>query len=58
MMSDGSCMFYADKGYLEEMDSEHLNGHETVRGLRYDWNKKKVLDDNMKGECILTYKIN
>jgi len=58
MLSDGSCMFYADKRYLKEMDSEHLSGHETVRGLRYDWNKKKMLDDNMKGECILTYKIN
>ena len=58
MMSDGSQMFYADKRYLKEMDSEYLSGHETIRGLRYDWNEKKVQDDNLKGECILTYKIN
>ena len=57
MLSDGSQMFYADKRYLKEMDSEYLGGHETVRGLRYDWNEKKVRNDNMKGECILTYKL-
>lgn len=58
IMSDGSQMFYADKRHMRENNMEHLNGFETVRGLRYDFNTGLIDDEKIKGKMVLQYKIN
>ena len=57
MLTDGSSMFYADKRYFNDLDAEYLNGHETVKGLRYDRNNKNILDESIKGEALYSYRI-
>ena len=56
-MTDGSGFYYKDKAYYKENGCEYLSGHETVRGLKYDFNTKKVQDENIKGSIALQYKI-
>ena len=56
-MTDGSGFYYKDKAYYKEHDAEYLAGHETVRGLKYDYNTKQIKDDTIKGELSLAYKI-
>lgn len=57
MMSDGSTMFYRDNQWCKDNNMEYLRGHETVRGLRFDWNTKQIKDDTIKGEKMMVYKI-
>ncbi|MBP6946298.1 MAG: hypothetical protein KBB46_03345 [Candidatus Pacebacteria bacterium] len=57
MMTDGSQMFHADRRYFKDLDMQYLEGFETVRGLRYDFNTKLVTDESQPGEIQFTYKI-
>lgn len=57
MLSDGSQMYWADKRYHKELGTEYLEGHEMVRGLRYDFNHKNIVDEKIKGELSLEYKL-
>lgn len=57
MMTDGSNMFHADRRYFKDLDAQYLEGFETVRGLRYDFNTKLVTDESQPGEIQFTYKI-
>lgn len=57
LMTDGSGFYYKDKAYYKENSAEYLAGHETVRGLRFDFNTKQVTDDTIKGTLSLAYKI-
>lgn len=56
-MTDGSGLYWADKRYYKDLDSEYLAGYETVRGLKYDYNTKMVKDENLKGLMVLSYKL-
>lgn len=55
--TDGSGFYWKDKAYYKENKAEYLAGYETVRGLRYNYNDKNIIDDNIKGELSLVYKI-
>ena len=57
IMTDGSSMYWADKKYFSDLDAQYLEGHETIRGLRYDWNEKKVQDETIRGQKLFTYTI-
>jgi hypothetical protein len=57
MLTDGSTMFYRDNKHCQEAGMEYLRGHETIRGMRYSYNDKKVLDDNCRGTISMRYKI-
>lgn len=57
-LSDGSGLYYADKRYLKDLDSEYLSGHEIIRGLKYNYNDKNVMDETIKGTLSLEYIIN
>ena len=57
LMTDGNGFYWKDKAYYKENNAEYLAGHETVRGLRYDFNTKQIIDDTIKGELSLAYKI-
>ncbi len=57
MITDGSSFFYKDKQYYKENNAEYLAGHETIRGLRYNYNEQNVYDESIKGELSLSYKI-
>lgn len=58
VMTDGSRFYYEDKHYYQNMDAEYLTGHETIRGLRYDYNTQEIIDETIKGKIDLKYKIN
>ena len=58
IMTDGSQMLYADRAHTKAHHMEHLDGFETVRGLRYDFNKKLITDETLKGDILLDYTIN
>ena len=57
LMTDGSGFYWKDEAYYKENNAEYLAGHETVRGLRYDYNTQQIIDDTIKGELSLAYKI-
>ena len=57
LMTDGSGFYWKDKAYYRDNEAEYLAGHEEVRGLRYDYNEKKIRDNSIKGEVSLVYKI-
>lgn len=57
LMTDGSSFYWKDKAYLKEHDAEYLAGHETIRGMRYDFNTKMIIDEKIKGNLSLAYKI-
>ena len=56
-LTDGNGFHWKDKAYYKENNAEYLAGHETVRGLRYNFNTKQIIDDTIKGELSLAYKI-
>lgn len=57
MLSDGSSMYYADKKYLKDNGMEYLSGGETIRGL-YQNSDNTIRDEHLKGQLILSYKLN
>lgn len=57
VMTDGSSMFYADRAYYKGLDAQYLEGFEVVRGLRFDFNRRKVNDEATKGTLQLKYKL-
>ena len=57
IMTDGSSFYWKDKAYLSDNDAEYLTGYETIRGLRYDFNTKKIIDESIRGDLSLSYKL-
>lgn len=57
MMADMNWCYWHDKTYHKENGTEYLSGHETIRGLRYNFNDKTVYDETLKGELSLEYTI-
>ena len=57
IMTDGSQMYWRDKSYLKANHMEYLGGSETVRGLRFDFNTREIIDESIKGPVELKYKI-
>lgn len=58
IMTDGSRMFHMDRAHTKRHGMEHLDGFETVRGLRYDFNTRTIQDETLKGDAELIYTIN
>jgi hypothetical protein len=58
MLSDGTSMYYADERHFKAHNAEYLRGHDTIKGLRYDYNTGMIKDDNLRGEELYSYKIN
>jgi hypothetical protein len=59
MLSDGSQMYYADKSYIKESACPWLNYTDYVQGKRLESNGGLgVIDTNMKGTLLFTYKLN
>jgi hypothetical protein len=57
MLTDGSRFYWLDKKYFQDIDMEYLEGHKMIRGLRYDFNKQMIKDENIKGDLVLSYEI-
>jgi adenylosuccinate lyase len=57
MLTDGSGFYWKDKQYYKDNDAEYLAGHETVRGLRYNYNDQNIIDETIKGTLSLKYNI-
>ena len=57
LMTDGSQMYHADRAHTRAHNMTHLDGFETVRGLRYDWNSNLITDETIKGPVTLAYHI-
>lgn len=57
IMTDGSVMFWRCKKYYKDLGAEYLEGHETIRGMKYNFNDKNITDDKIKGTLCLSYKI-
>ena len=55
IMTDGSTMYWREKRYYIQHNAEYLIGNKSERGMRYDFNTKKVWDDNVKGILSLEY---
>lgn len=58
IMTDGSRMFHMDRAHTKRNGMEYLDGFETVRGLRYDFNTRTIQDETLKGDAELIYTIN
>ena len=56
-MTDGSSKFWLEKKYYKSHNAEYLIGHETQKGMRFDFNTGLVFDDNIKGTLDLVYKL-
>jgi hypothetical protein len=53
LLTDGSSTFWMDKRYFKENNAEWYWG--LSRGLRFDSNDRKMIDDKIKGELSLEY---
>ena len=57
ILTDTNVMYWKKKQYFEQNDMEYLLGHNTIRGLRYDFNTGKIKDDKIKGDIELKYEV-
>ena len=57
-MTDGSGLYYLDKSYFAKSNAPWMSWHDTIRGQHYDYNRKMVRDDNIKGILSLSYVLN
>lgn len=55
LMTDGNCMFWRRKAYFKESGCYYLFGTETQKGKHYNFNTKRIKDDDIKGELSLEY---
>lgn len=56
VMTDGSVMYHRKVAYYHQRNADYLAGHETHKGMRYDFSSGKVKDDKVKGALSLEYK--
>lgn len=57
LLTDGSNSYWKRKHFFIDNGYEYLLGHEKKQGKKYDFNTGKVLDNTIKGDVILRYKI-
>ena len=55
-LSDGSVMYWTQRAYYRLCNADYLMGHETQRGMSYDYETGKVWDEKVKGALCLEYK--
>jgi hypothetical protein len=55
IMTDTNVMYYREKTYLIQKGMLYLKGNHAEKGLRFDSNTKKIIDDSIKGELSLEY---
>ena len=56
-MTDGSSTYYQEKAFFESRGFGYLRGFDYEHGCKYDWNTGKVIDESIKGEVEIEYKI-
>jgi hypothetical protein len=56
-LTDGSTSFYREKNYYRNAGYEYLFGTEMKQGKKYDHSSQKVIDNKVKGDAMLKYKI-
>ena len=56
-LTDGTSTFYQEKSFFINKNMEYLMGCSKIKGLKYDFNRKQIQDDSIKGEKILEYVI-
>ena len=55
--TDTNFTYWKKKSFFREKGYEYLMGFEKQRGMKYDHNSGMVLDDRIKGDIILQYRI-
>lgn len=56
-LSDGSSTYYQKKYFFKDRDFEYLLGYDTIRGKKYDFRDGKIIDNSIKGDIEMQYKI-
>jgi hypothetical protein len=56
-LSDGSSTFWQEKHFFQDAGYEYLFGTEKKQGKKFDWNTRKVWDNQIKGDVILKYEL-
>ena len=57
LLTDGSTAFYSRNKFFTDEGFEYLLGYDRIKGMKYNFNTKKVSDSKIKGEKILQYEI-
>ena len=55
LMTDMNTMFYRRKAYFNESGYFYLFGTEKIKGKSFNFNKRNIRDDEIKGELSLEY---
>lgn len=56
-LTDGSSTYWSEVAHFSKAGMEYLMGTKKERGMKYDWNRQQVQDENVKGEVSMRYEI-
>lgn len=56
-LADGSSTYWSEVAFFSKAGKEYLLGNKWQRGLKYDWNRKQVQDERIKGAVSMVYEI-
>lgn len=57
VLTDGSSTYWSEVAFFSKAGKEYLLGNKWQRGLKYDWNRKQVQDERIKGSLSMLYEI-
>lgn len=57
VLTDGSSTYWSEVAFFSKAGKEYLLGNKWQRGLKYDWNRKQVQDERIKGPLSMLYEI-
>ena len=57
VLTDYNQCYYEKERFFKERHMEYLLGFNKHKGMKWDWNKKLISDENIKGDICLKYKV-